>query len=674
MKKKTAVIFLLLTIIILTLTACETASRLSFAKDTITVEVDTVFMPEIKIYPKKASYNLKVENETIARVTDGQIKALKEGKTTITVSSGKKFASCELLVVKKGSGISTDPIIKETRTVSFQIVNYADYGFETGALEPVVAVDGSYINVNEPNVFGYIVDCWYLDADCTVKFDMERTRITQDITLYAKISPREQSYNVINGLVVGILYKNLPHEKLVLPEKTEGGETITGIADNAFFGDEELKEVVIPASYLTIGDSAFAGCKNLTTVTFENESGLLNVGVNAFGVHRDDNGNIDGYCGNLESMNLPRTVTDIGAFAFYKCEKLVINDIPSGITQIPLYAFAETKINNVDLSNVKIIREGAFNNCKELDTVTNASNVVTCEKYAFDGTKLATDADKAYRTDRKEPAFYADTILFGVCSDYGKGLGDGKYKIKDTTTLIADMAFAGEEQSELTLYIDTEIADGILAANTNFLGDNVFYKTTSGYPAGVFIVVSEGKTELYRNKYTDYKDLFAEEEKVEVLGDENVEQNNYGTHILLRKDYANAYYYDKYIADEKGSPRYIKIGTLAKKKEYPIVRINMKAIQSISELRNLELHNVRSIAHWAISQCPQLDNIDISMNNLTITKLEDAESIQLSTCKTKRENGEIIYMLKIYVAASSYTRYRSDWSEFEKLCAKLTAK
>ena len=44
MKKKTAVIFLLLTIVILTLTACETASRLSFAKDSITVEVDTVFM------------------------------------------------------------------------------------------------------------------------------------------------------------------------------------------------------------------------------------------------------------------------------------------------------------------------------------------------------------------------------------------------------------------------------------------------------------------------------------------------------------------------------------------------------------------------------------------------------------------------------------------------------
>lgn len=661
MKKKTAVIFLILAIFIFTLTACDEASRLSFAKDTITVEVDTVFMPEIKIYPKKASYNLKVENETIARVTDGQIKALKEGKTIITVESGKKFASCELLVVKKGSGIDTDPIIKETRTVSFQIVNYADYGFETGALEPVIAVDGSYLNVNEPNVFGYVADCWYLDADCTVKFDMERTRITQDITLYAKISPREQSYNVINGLVVGILYKNLPHEKLVLPEKTAGGETITGIADEAFFGDEGLKEVVIPASYLTIGTSAFAGCKNLTTVTFENESGLLNVGVNAFGVHRDDDGNIDAYCENLENMNLPRTIKDVGAFAFYKCEKLVINDIPSGITQIPLYAFAETKINNVDLSNVKIIREGAFNNCKELDTVTNANNVVTCEKYAFDGTKLATDADKAYRTDRKEPAFYADTILFGVCSDYGKGLGDGKYKIKDTTTLIADMAFAGEKQSELTLYIDTETADGNLAESTNFLGDNVFYKTTSGYPTGIFIVVSEGKTELYRNKYTDYKDLFVEEEIVEVIGEDNAEQNNWGKHVLLRKDYATSYYYDKYIGSEKGTTKYIKFGSLPKKKEYPIIRINMNAFTGIKTLKGLELPNVRLIAYMGITNCSELTSIDISMNNVSLTMPESAVSVQCPNAK-------------IYVASSSLSRYRSDWAEFKTMQGQLTGK
>lgn len=664
MKKKTAVIFLLLTIVILTLTACETASRLSFAKDSITVEVDTVFMPEIKIYPKKASYNLKVENETIARVTDGQIKALKEGKTTITVSSGKKFASCELLVVKKGSGTNTDPIIKEKRTISFQIVNYADYGLKSGTLEPVIAVDGSYINVNEPNVFGYIVDCWYLDAACTAKFDMEHTKITQDITLYAKISPREQSYNVINGLVVGILYKNLPHEKLVLPEKTEGGETITGIADNAFFGDEGLKEVVIPSSYLTIGDSAFAGCKNLTTVTFGNESGLLNVGVNAFGVHRDDNGNIDGYCEKLENMNLPRTIKDIGAFAFYKCEKLVINDIPSGITQIPLYAFAETKINNVDLSNVTRIREGAFNNCKELDAVTNAGNVVTCEKYAFDGTKLATDADKAYRTDRKEPAFYADTILFGVCSDYGKGLGDGKYKIKGTTTLIADMAFSGEKQSELTLYIDTDTAADILAEKTrNFLGENVFYKTESGYSVGVFIVVREGKTKEYRKKYTAYKDLFVEEEIVEVVGDDNAEQNNWGKHVLLRKDYANAYYYDRYLGNEKGTTKYIKLGNLTKQKEYSIVRINMNAFTGIKTLKGLELPNVRRIAYMGITNCSELTSIDISMNNVTLTMPESAVAIQCPNAK-------------IYVAASSLTRYRSDWAEkgFNTMLGQLTGK
>lgn len=662
MKRKSVALIIALIVCVALLCSCTEAKRVSFSSDSVTVKVDTVFTPEVKIYPKNIEYTLRVENETIAKVVDGQVKTLREGKTAIIAEAGKKSARCVLYVVEEDSNIDTDPILKDNKTVSFQIINYAQYGFETGALEPYTAVEGSYINVGDPNIFGYYVDCWYIDTDCTQKFDAENTKITQDITLYAKITPREQEYNIVDGYITGLLYKNLPHSVIELPEQTKDGTIIVGIGDNAFTDDDEITEVSIPASYRTIGDSAFAGCSAMKKVSIGENSQLDTIGINAFGVSRDDDGQIVDACSALAEINIPDTLKNLGEFAFYKCESLVLEDIPSGITQIPLYAFAETKIKTADLANVTAIREGAFNNCSELSSVSNASRVVECGKYAFDGTGIAQKAKNSYDSDQKEPFYYADTILFGVYPSYGTGVGNGKYRIKEETTLIADCALDGEKQSELTLYIDTLLADTKSDAGVSFLGNNVFYKTSDGYPRGIFVVVNEGKGDYYRKKYTDYASLFVEEEKIVVEG--NYEDNNYGTHVLLRNSVKEEYYYDRYIAFDDGVTKDIKMSLLSEKTSafYPIRRINMNAVSNVSSLKRIELSGIKYIAYMAITRCAALETIDLSKNNLQRTEPESAVSIQCSGAK-------------ILVDSGSLSSYKSDWEQlgYSTLWGQLVA-
>jgi len=656
MKKKIfcAIIFIVFSVLLLA--ACTEASKLSFAQDSLTVIVGEEITPEVKVYPKKFGYELSVVNETVASVKDGVVKGLKDGKTVLKAVSGKKTAECVLYVMPKSGYKPTDPIIKENRTVSFFISNYAEYGFKTGALEPYVAIDGSLLNVGEPIVHGYYIDYWYVDRECTVKYDVN-TQIHSDFTLYAKISPRETEYNVVNGLIVGLLYKNLPHEKLILPEKTDGGEEITGIADEAFYGDETIKEITIPASYYTVGTSAFAGCKALEKVTFGENSRLKNIGVNAFGVCRDKDGNVTASCEALTTLNLPDTVSTVGAFAFYKCSVLTLNGIPSALKEIPLYAFSETLINKINFENVTLIYEGAFFNCSALDTVVGTENIVKCAKYAFDGTKLATDARAKYASDRKEPGFYAGTVLFGIYPDFGTAVGNGKYRIKEDTTLIADNALNGARQTELSLYIDTENAALSLTRGVNFLGENVFYKQNGEFSAGIFVVVGNGLTDEFSAKYAygddNYAQLFAEAETVTVAGDYNTK--NFGKHVLLYRN--NNYYYDRYIPDETGSARVIKTGDLLTAHPFDIVRINMNAFTGISGLKQLHLNKVIKIAQFAVVGCSDLEYVFLTDNNLVFTMPEHVSSLQFG--------GSII------VADNSYTAYKRQWEQFIDLHRKL---
>ncbi len=109
------------------------------------------------------------------------------------------------------------------------------------------------------------------------------------------------------------------------------------IGDSAFAGNRNLTSVVVREGVTVIGESAFSGCRKLSDITlpgslreigagaFRNCSlislalpeGLLCLGDYAFE-----------YCSSLTSVSLPVTLTDVGANPFCECEALYEIPVP----------------------------------------------------------------------------------------------------------------------------------------------------------------------------------------------------------------------------------------------------------------------------------------------------------------------------------------------------------
>ena len=111
--------------------------------------------------------------------------------------------------------------------------------------------------------------------------------------------------------------------------------SVTSIADNAFAGCSDLKEIVIPSSVKSIGSSAFYCCGNLESIIFN--EGLEIIGYNAFNA-----------CDSLTSIVIPDSVIEIGGSAFTWCQGLEYVVIGRG---------------------VKYLYSGAFNECSSLKDV-----------------------------------------------------------------------------------------------------------------------------------------------------------------------------------------------------------------------------------------------------------------------------------------------------------------
>jgi len=129
------------------------------------------------------------------------------------------------------------------------------------------------------------------------------------------------------------------------------GSQLASIGDSAFSGCTELTSITIPSSVISIGEEVFAGCSTLTSVTFDEDSQLASIGDYAFSdfsgltsiiipdsVEIIGGGAFSG-CTSLESVTIPNSVTSIGYEAFYGCTGLTSIIIPDSVTSIGKNAF-----------------------------------------------------------------------------------------------------------------------------------------------------------------------------------------------------------------------------------------------------------------------------------------------------------------------------------------------
>ena len=160
----------------------------------------------------------------------------------------------------------------------------------------------------------------------------------------------------------------------------------------------------IPDSVVSIGDSAFCYCRNLTSVTIGN--GVMSIGNSAFES-----------CHSLTGVTIPDSVVSIGDSAFRYCDSLVSITISDALTSIGKEAFSgcnslnsisvasenpvyysdenciierRSKIliqgcnNSIIPQGIIAIAEGAFRDFDSLTSITIPDSITSIGKEAFE--------------------------------------------------------------------------------------------------------------------------------------------------------------------------------------------------------------------------------------------------------------------------------------------------
>ena len=145
---------------------------------------------------------------------------------------------------------------------------------------------------------------------------------------------------------------------------------VTNIGEYSFYGCTGLKNITISDSVTSLGSYAFYGCTSLTSVT---------IGKNVTGI-----GSYAFYgCTGLTSITIPESVTSIGDGAFDSCpniKRMEYNAINAEIT----ISWIDRSIKEVIIGeSVEIIPEDMLYDCDQITSLTFPANVKEIRNYAF---------------------------------------------------------------------------------------------------------------------------------------------------------------------------------------------------------------------------------------------------------------------------------------------------
>ena len=161
---------------------------------------------------------------------------------------------------------------------------------------------------------------------------------------------------------------------------------VNSIEESAFFNCSNLIAIKIPESVTSIGDRAFEKCTGLVTIDVDSNNPVYDSRDNCNAIiETASNTLIQGslstiipetvtsigyrafYCSNLTTINIPKSVTEIGSMSFYGCSSLVTINIPENVTYIGHSAFSGCVNLSATITlpmSVTYIGSNAFEGCK----------------------------------------------------------------------------------------------------------------------------------------------------------------------------------------------------------------------------------------------------------------------------------------------------------------------
>ena len=243
----------------------------------------------------------------------------------------------------------------------------------------------------------------------SLKSDVSKSTIDNN-TSTTKLRYGDLTYTIDNHEVTIVDCDTSVVADITVPSEIQGYH-VTRIGDNAFAGCIGISSITLPNCIKEIGESAFFWCRSLCSINMPEE--LTHIKQFAFGK-----------CNNLSVVTIPKKIVKIDKYAFSLCtglrkiywnaenahdldfddnifdragtETQGIDVIFSNeVERIPKYAFC---INNTSLEyesapniksvsideNITSIGEGAFGNCKYLETVYYSGTKEQWDKIKID--------------------------------------------------------------------------------------------------------------------------------------------------------------------------------------------------------------------------------------------------------------------------------------------------
>lgn len=343
---------------------------------------------------------------------------------------------------------STMAIVKVGETASYkgvemtvkEIMPYAFYG-------------NSYIKNVSVSHAGNIGDCAFYNCDSVQSIAVSNLGyignqafydcdgiITADIYNQGKINS-QAFYGCDEIRVVDLSNKDFVGEKsfsscLKLSDIVLR-DGITEIKNEAFAFCESLESIEIPSTVSKLGQKIFYACNALSAIVVSDANVTYDSRDNCNAIiERDNNNLIVGCNGTI----IPKSVTSIGNYAFYGCEKLsnvILNEnittlganafnecknlkeiiIPNSVTSVGSYCFSNCSAMNRVLieDGVASIDDHAFYNCAALTEITLPKTVMEVGNYVFRGCSELSNVIIENRTAPLSLGSNGSASLFANC-------------------------------------------------------------------------------------------------------------------------------------------------------------------------------------------------------------------------------------------------------------------
>lgn len=338
------------------------------------------------------------------------------------------------------------------------------------------------------------------------KEDVENSNSSLELTVEADYEnlPESQGFEFeSNGDGTCTLKKigSCSDKDIVIPEKSPAGDTVTMIAEYAFYGAEDINSIVIAGKTMELDQKAFQSCEVEKIVITGCD---LTVGENAFS-----------YCDDVSEVYISNSKLDMEAYAFYDTGKDMGVKIINCTGVLDDKAFQSCGVGELIINGCTLeLGENIFSYCEDLVTITMDSSTLEIGKYAFydsgDDT-IVTFTNCGLNIDDK--AFQScglitlnitesDTVMgensFSYCEDLtdvvigANNIEIGTYSFYDCTSLVNVSIAADSEDDNLELFIDDEAFQSCSVQN---------------------VVIGRGKVEIGDSAFSYCEDLVSVEIK-----------------------------------------------------------------------------------------------------------------------------------------------------------------